>query len=70
MNEEENEELNELIPISQRERLSPTSEEIITYGHVIGLDLENQDQHLRWIGKQAIMADLPVNWKVFQMKDS
>ncbi|CDW78999.1 ww domain containing protein [Stylonychia lemnae] len=49
--------------------MSPTDEDIIAYGPVIGLDFEVQDRHLKWIGKQAIQADLPQGWRVFQLKD-
>eukprot|EP00347_Sterkiella_histriomuscorum_P000902 403374084 len=61
---------NELVPISQREKIIPTEEEIIVYGQVIGLDLQNQDKHLRWISKYAIVADLPIQWRVFKIQDT
>jgi len=59
----------ELVPSSQRDKVEPTDEEIIFYGKIIGLDFENEDIHLKWIGKYAIKADLPREWRAFKTSD-
>ncbi len=64
-----NQQLVELIPSSQRDRIEPPEEDIIFYGRVIGLDFEGEDAHLKWIGKCAIQADLPPDWRIFQTPD-
>ena len=47
------------------EDYTPTEEEIHEYARVIGLDPENEPNHL-WIAREDINAPLPTNWKPCQ----
>ena len=46
----------------------PTIQEIREYACWLGADLET-DQDLFYIAKEALLADLPADWKLYQKKD-
>lgn len=61
----------ELIPISERERVEHTEDEINMYGKVIlELDIDGKDKDLAWLAKQGLEAPIPKDWKIYQSSSS